>query len=59
MKLFKEWIGQWNSDNREAFLKQLTDIDANFVDKLTEELQKDPQVNGTYEATENHEILED
>lgn len=57
--MFKEWILQWNLENRESFLKQLTDIDALFVEKLTEELKKETHVNGIHENNESEEILED
>lgn len=38
MKLFKEWFLQWSIEQKENFLKQITDIDATFADKLNGEL---------------------
>lgn len=58
MKLFKEWFSQWSTENRENFLKQVTDIDPIFASKLKEELQNG--VINSYAATNGgEEILED
>lgn len=59
VKLFKEWISQWNPENRDCFLKQIEDIDATFVQRLTDELEKDPQINGTHEENGDGELIED
>lgn len=37
--MFKEWFVQWSPENRDNFLRQVTDIDPAFASKLKEELQ--------------------
>ncbi|KAL1501988.1 hypothetical protein ABEB36_007204 [Hypothenemus hampei] len=39
IKLFKEWYTQWNVDTKEAFLKRIGEIDANFIEKLNAEIE--------------------
>ena len=57
MKLFREWFTQWSSDQKESFLKQISEMDAVFAEKLNSELQNGiPSDN--HEANGN-EILED
>lgn len=56
--MFKEWFSQWSADNRENFLKQVTDIDPIFAGKLKEELQNG--VVNSYATTNGVEdVLED
>lgn len=60
MKLFKEWFVQWNEEQREGFLKQLSEVDPVYAEKINAELQNG--VNGLVN-NENHvngeEVLED
>lgn len=39
VKLFKEWFAQWNTEHKENFLKQISEIDASFGEKLNAELE--------------------
>ncbi|GJQ78395.1 hypothetical protein Trydic_g22220 [Trypoxylus dichotomus] len=50
VKLFREWFGQWNMEQRDIFLKRLMEIDDVFSEKLKHELQN---------GTDNQEVLED
>lgn len=57
MKLFKEWYAQWNAENRENFLKQVTEIDPLFAEKLNAELQNG--VVNNHSETNGEQFLED
>lgn len=58
MKLFREWFSQWSAENRENFLKQVSDIDPMFASKLKEELQNG--IANNYATTNGVEdVLED
>lgn len=46
VKLFKEWFTQWSVEQKEDFLKQITDLDSIFAEKLNSELDKGAMVNG-------------
>lgn len=56
VKLFKEWFPQWSSENKENFLKQISEIDPSFAEKLSSELQ-----NGivNHAETNGQALLED
>lgn len=58
MKLFKEWFVQWNTEQKENFLKEISDIDANFAEKLNAELEngvvhESNDLNGVLEVLED------
>lgn len=53
IKLFKEWVPQWSSEQREEFIKKLEEIDPTFTDKMKPELQ-----NGHVEMN-GENVLED
>lgn len=53
IKLFKEWVPQWSSEQREHFVKKLEEIDPTFADKLKPEMQ-----NGHVELN-GENVLED
>lgn len=50
VKLFREWVPQWNADQRERLAKQISDIDPSFAEKLNSELR-----NGIANHTEGSE----
>ncbi|KAF2881695.1 hypothetical protein ILUMI_24477 [Ignelater luminosus] len=58
IKLFKEWFAHWNPEQKEGFLKKLTDIDPSFAEKLNAELQNGV-TNDENHNTNGEELLED
>ncbi|XP_017768195.1 PREDICTED: uncharacterized protein C14orf119 isoform X2 [Nicrophorus vespilloides] len=56
MKLFREWIPQWSSEHRDNYMKQITEIDPDFGEKLKQEMQNGvhSEMNGV-----GDELLED
>ncbi|KAF5289859.1 hypothetical protein FQR65_LT01993 [Abscondita terminalis] len=62
IKLFKEWFVHWSPEQRENFLKKISDIDNTFADKLNAELQnglENGEVDHETPSTNGEEILED
>jgi len=57
IKLFKEWVPQWNQENKDDFMSKITQIDPDFGSKLKNEMINGvPHTNG---LSNGEEILED
>ncbi|XP_019869014.1 uncharacterized protein C14orf119 [Aethina tumida] len=59
IKLFKEWFTQWNMEQKDSFLKQISEIDSSFAAKLNEELENSVPNNVNYENLNGEAVLED
>ncbi|KAL3287112.1 hypothetical protein HHI36_001593 [Cryptolaemus montrouzieri] len=59
VKLFKEWFSQWSIEQKEQFLKQITDLDSTFAEKLNCELQNGTANVSNSNGNANEEVLED
>lgn len=63
VKLFKEWFVHWNPEQRDNFLKKISDIDDIFAAKLNMELQQGLEngeiMNDNHVATNGEDLLED
>ncbi|KAH0817792.1 hypothetical protein GEV33_004996 [Tenebrio molitor] len=57
VKLFKEWFGQWSTEQKENFLKQISEIDTSFAEKLNGELRNG--VSSEAHETNGDAVLED
>lgn len=59
MKLFREWFIQWNIEQKEAFLKQISEIDTTFAEKLNTELENGVTNGNSHHDNNGEAVLED
>ncbi|GLV36321.1 uncharacterized protein CBL_08815 [Carabus blaptoides fortunei] len=50
VKLFREWVSQWNAEQRERLMKRIAEVDPSFGEKLNSELQNGVEENGVEES---------